>query len=244
MRAIISLLLVSLQCFGAGANFNAFATQYAVAGANSVVVTAVTGSGSGYGCVLFWFNRAGTLGTPMCNGHNMTPVGTPVSLAACSVISQKYVYYGPGISPGSVIFSGTQTGGTDNNLFAIVTDGSSPTQPDANAGLTSGNFVGVSGGQEAATAITTASANALVFGEYCSTVTILDTPSSNGTLIATDGNFNVWYWRSTTNPASAGPYNLQAKNGSAGAQAYVADGISIAALVAAIPIKPFMLVIP
>lgn len=224
-------LFLALTTLGwsAGPQFNNFVSHYAVSGVpNTTIVTVNTGLGSGYGCVMFLFYRLGTVNTPTCGGHNMTQAGGTTVLAASGVTSTRWVYFGGGIVPGSITVTGSTTGGTDCQINVIIVDGAGTSQPDAAPTATTGVFLPVSGGQEAAMSITTVAANSLVLGEYNSTVSVNATPSSNGTFIAVDGSgFGVYYWYSTVNPA-AGAYNLKGMSGSNTGSAYIADGLSIA----------------
>lgn len=227
---IIVLLLASLPCLAAGPQYNNFLSTYAISGAtNTASITVNAGSGAGYGFVVFFFYRSGSVSAvPTCGGHALTQAGGTTSLLSVGVTSTRWVYFGAGISPGVVACTAATTGGTDNQLNVIAVDGARGTQPDAAPTATTGVFLPVAGGQEAALAITTVAANSLVIGEYSSTVTISATPSSNGTLIGADSTgFGVYYWYSTTNP-TAGAYNLQAKNNSGTGSAYAADGLSVA----------------
>lgn len=227
MKKILAFALLVMPCFGAVAFDNFAAGSYAGAGVNSTTITA---SGTNIGCVVAIIHRGGTyLINPTCNGQSMTEILSGSSMTNCvaSTIQDIWVAFS-GITAGSIVATASMS--IESQIVVITVNGAKQSgQPDSTAALVTGNYIGVSGGQEAALPYTAIANNSLVIGSYCSGTLGSTTPSSNGTYLGADGNFGSFYWRSTTTAAS-GSGALQAKNSSGNAAPFNAQGLTIAPL--------------
>lgn len=213
---VFALLLVSLSARAAIAP-DTFAQQYVFTGLNSFNITA-TGSNLAAVCV-FWSDS--TITSATFGGNAMSFV---VSNAVTHGLGGTvFIYEITAVTAGVNVVAVTSPGQTIVGCLTL-TGAKQTAQPDATGAYISGVQ---DSGTEAAMPITTVANGSMVIGVYVSNVTLLVSPSSNGTFVGRD-DYGAWYmWRSTSPVTPAGAFTLQARGTVVGA-AYEAIGVSMA----------------
>ncbi len=223
MKFLLAALVLILPAQAAIAP-DTFAHQYA-AGLNSFNINA-TGSNLAAVCGI-WSDSTITSATFGANAMSLV-VSNAVTHGLGGTI---FVYQITAVAAGSNTIAVLSPGQTVVGCMTI-TGAKQTAQPDAIAPYISSVQDAV---PEAALPVTTVADGSMVIGVYVGNVSLINTPSSNGTWIGAV-DFSAFYmWRSTNPVTPAGAFSLEAGGNSMGA-AYEAMGVSMAPVASAVTV--------
>jgi hypothetical protein len=236
MRTLLLAALLTFPMAGAVSFDNFHDGGYQGAGTHTTTIVA---SGTNLGCIVVTWYRSGSTGTPTCGGNAMTRVQT-MATSACTAAAttDTWVYFGTGISAGTLTVSVTAT--VESVLEVLTVNGANQSgQPDALAAYATGTSTVAGFGLP----IMTVANNSLVIGTFCEGANS-HVVTGNGTWIADDASVGLHFWRSTSNVSPAGAFTLQALGGAEGYQVQ-ADGLSISPLssVSTVTANPTVIVV-